>query len=115
MAVTAILSLIVGDHGPLYGKGTIAAGQDLARFSVLGLVSETGQFKLCNKAANDGSQTAVAVLDTAIDTTTGGAQVVDLLRHAEVDEALLVFGGDSAIDDHREQLYSAGIYPTLRQ
>jgi hypothetical protein len=114
MATVTPESLFTGDHGPVMRPGTVAANQDLEAYSVLGIVTETGQFALVDKDAEDGSQTAKAILPVALDTTEGAAST-DLVRHGEVDEDLLVFAEGTDIDDCREQLIAAGIYPVARR
>jgi len=53
---------------------TIAAGQTLAALSVLGRVTATGELTLSDATAADGSETPVAILLAAVDTTDGAAR-----------------------------------------
>lgn len=52
---------------------TIAADQVLPRGAVLGQVTDSGEYTLSLSAAEDGSQTPVAILEEAIDTTGAAA------------------------------------------
>lgn len=53
---------------------TIAASQTLDALSVLGRVTATGELTLSDAGAADGSETPVAILLAATDTTGGAAQ-----------------------------------------
>ncbi|MQX37883.1 head decoration protein [Roseospira navarrensis] len=70
---------------------TIAAGQTLAALSVLGRETDTGALKLSDAGAADGSETPVAILLAATDTTGGAAQAPVYLAGCFNPE-LLVFG-----------------------
>ena len=57
--------LIAGDLKLVTESVTIAAGANLVRGSVLGVVTATGKFKLSATAAGDGSEVPVAILADA--------------------------------------------------
>lgn len=63
--------LSAGDFPVAMESGVIAVGQQLTRGAVLGQVTASGEYVLCAAAAEDGSQTPVAILDKAVDTTEG--------------------------------------------
>ncbi|MCG5240088.1 head decoration protein [Azospirillum doebereinerae] len=69
----------------------IASGQTLEARSVLGMVTATKQLKLSLAAATDGSQTPVAILLAAIDTTAAAADAPVYLAGCFNPE-LLVYG-----------------------
>lgn len=77
------VQLSAGDFPVVMDTGVIAAGQKLARGSVLGQATDTGEYWLCKVAAEDGSGTPVVILDQDVDTT-DGAQVVPIRLTGQV-------------------------------
>lgn len=75
---------------------TIASGQNLAAGAVLGRVTATGNYVAYDDGAADGSETAVAVLYSAVDATTAASEGVAVVRMAEVDGGALDWGGADA-------------------
>lgn len=63
---------------------TIASGQKLKLGSVVGRVKETDLIKQLNPAAEDGTETAIAVLLEDVDATTGNVKAVLVVREAIV-------------------------------
>lgn len=61
--------LTAGDFPTIKEAGVLAAGQKLEAGAVLGQVTATGHYKLALAAAEDGSQTPVAILDAPADAT----------------------------------------------
>lgn len=113
MATYTIDALIAGDHPTIVRTVTIAASQTLEKYSVLGVVTETGAYVLRDKDAVDGSKVARAILLDAT-TTTGATDEANALLHGEVDEDVLVFASGEDIEDVRQELIAAGIYPVAR-
>jgi hypothetical protein len=64
--------LIAGDFPLVTDTVTIAAGQNLSRGALLGMVTSTGDFILSLSAASDGSQNPVAVLADNVNTSSTG-------------------------------------------
>jgi hypothetical protein len=52
--------------------------------SVLGVITASGKYVLCDPAATDGSQNAAAILYDRVDATSADAPAVAVTRHAEV-------------------------------
>jgi hypothetical protein len=68
--------LIAGPFPLITDTVSIAAGQQLTRGALLGMVTATGNYILSLSAAADGSQNPVAVLADNIDTTATGFNAV---------------------------------------
>lgn len=69
----------------------IASGQKLNRGAVLGQVKTSGEFVLAKAAATDGSETPLAILDQATDSTKG-AQIAPIRLTGEVLASQLTLG-----------------------
>lgn len=50
---------------------TVVSGQNLVQYTVLGKITASNKFAVCNPGANDGSQVAVAILCHATDASGG--------------------------------------------
>ena len=85
--------LAAGDFPIVKAAGVIAAGQVLAAGSVLGQVTDGGEYMLSASAAADGSQTPSVVLDQAVDTTAGAAPGVLRLTGEVLGTALTLGAG----------------------
>lgn len=90
---------------------TLLAGGNYKRGSVLGKITESGKYKLVDKAATDGSQIADMILSDNAD-----AIAADTIATAYVSgifnrEKLTVANGDS-IDGHEDELRGKNIYLT---
>ncbi len=72
---------------------TVAAGQNLARGTVLGRITASGKFATFAPAATDGTQTAAGVLLDAVDATAADREGVAIVREAIVAREALVFAG----------------------
>lgn len=89
---TRAFEVVLSDFGSISrDKATLVAGQALSAGTVLGRITASGKYTLHNPAANDGSQTAVAVLLADCDATSADATALVLARLAEVKAALLAF------------------------
>lgn len=88
---------------------TIAAGQGtLNRGTVLGKITETQKFVICDKTKTDGSQLADCVLAQTVNTES------DIVAAAYVAgsfnrEKLIIAAGDNALD-HADELRDKNIY-----
>ncbi len=69
---------------------TIAAGAALGAGTVLGIVTNTGDYAAYNAAANDGTEIAAAILWADVDATNTAVEAVVIARQAEVKEDMLV-------------------------
>jgi hypothetical protein len=70
---------------------TIASGAALEAGTVLGKVTASGNYKLHDAAAADGSENAVAVLYARADASGGDVQATAIVRDAEVADGALTF------------------------
>lgn len=70
------------------GSGKVQTG------TVLGKITASGKYKPVTVAANDGSQTAAAILLFSADATSADAPVVLIVRDAIVMHQGLLFGAD---------------------
>lgn len=104
-------NLIAGSAMPAVpGTETIVSGAgELARGTVLGMVTASGKLTIVNSTKDDGSQTVYAVLAEAVDAT--AADVVAAVYYTgEFNEASLVFGGTDTADDHRVAARKVGVF-----
>jgi hypothetical protein len=101
-------NLIAGDY-PLVTDIVIVDAGNLAVGSVLGKITATGKYILCDSGAADGSEVAQCILAEAADATGGDVNAVIYLSGA-FDENQLVFGGADTADTHRVALRGKNIY-----
>mgnify|MGYP001947998560 CR=1 FL=1 len=66
--------LFGGEADIVTGTGTIAAGNTVAQYEVLGQLTATGEYVPYNPAGEDGSQNAVAIANQAIDASAGAVK-----------------------------------------
>lgn len=85
--------LSAGDFPIVKDAGVLAAGQKLAAGAVLGRVTATGAYALSLSAAEDGSQTPVAILDEAVDATDAAQPCVVRLTGEVLGSALTLGTG----------------------
>lgn len=83
------------EAGSYYSRDTaiIASGAGkLKTGTVLAKVTASGKYVPAAATGSDGTQTAVAVLFTAVDATSGDAKAVIVSRHAIASHAGLIYG-----------------------
>lgn len=114
MTTYTIDPILAGPHPHVTRDVTIASGEDLTAGAVLGVITADGTYKLRDKDSADGSQVAKAVLDQDIDASNGAATALVIL-HGEVSETALNFATGEDIEDVRQELIAAGIYPLARK
>lgn len=90
---------------------TIVSGQDLKAGAVLGKITTGGKYTEVNQGADDGSQTAVAILIADCDATGGDTAAAVIARDAEVNGDCLDWGSESAAEivTGRTELTAVGI------
>jgi hypothetical protein len=93
---------------PIVVPRTIAAGQNLAAGSVLGIVTSTHELKLSATASEDGSEVAKFVLTDAVDTTSGAVTGL-VYAEAHLLSTFLVYGTGHSLLTVRDSLREAGI------
>jgi hypothetical protein len=91
--------------GPITTLGTLAAGQNLAALSVVG-INGANKLVIVNSANSDGSQTAAAVLPTATNAVSD-TQVLVVVGQEQYKATDLVFGGSDTSSTHFNALGSS--------
>jgi hypothetical protein len=102
-------ALVVGRA--FYDARTIANGETVTEGDVLGIVTASGELRVCDSASADGSQVAKAVATKDIDASGGAVANQDVLISGEVNGDLLTFGGADTLADHFDELRDVGIIP----
>lgn len=77
------------------GAGNLATG------SVLGIITASGKYKRHVSGATDGTQTAVAVLLSPVDATSGDQKAVVVTGHCEI--AALELTWDATVDNNTKK------------
>jgi len=91
--------ILAGDFPNSTEEATLASGQNLKLGSVLGKVTATGQYKLVNSTANDGSQEPYCVLMEDVNATDSTAVGVAYLT-GEFIRGKLIFGSSDTWETH---------------
>lgn len=100
--------LLASDYPAVTDIVTIDTGA-LVRGTVLGKITATGKYVICNSANADGSQNPAAVLAEDADATAADVQAAVYLS-GSFNQAALVFGGADTADTHRAALRDLNIY-----
>lgn len=90
---------------------TLLAGGNYKRGSVLGKITESGKYKLVDKAATDGSQIADVILADDADATAADTVATSYVSGIFNREKLTVADNDT-ISGHEEELRDKNIYLT---
>jgi hypothetical protein len=102
-------TLLGGDFPRQTATVTLAAGASLPRGAVLGRITASGKYKLCDKAADDGSQSPRALLAEAVAATSADASVSVYLTGAFT-AAALTLGGTTTTGDVEDALRAFCIF-----
>lgn len=103
-------NLFAGNVMPVVtGELTIEAGQNLARGSVLGVITASGKAKLVDKESVDGSQVVYAVLAEATDATAAD-KVAPVYLTGEFNSAKLTVGAGDTVADHVINARKVGLF-----
>jgi hypothetical protein len=103
-------NLLAGSDFPaVTAAGTLVTGQNLKRGAVLSVITATGKLTLCNKAAVDGSQTAVHVLAVDCDATAADKPCV-VYETGIFNPAALTLAAGTTTDDVKAALRSRSIF-----
>ena len=102
-------NLLASDYPAVTDEVTIVSGQNLAKGAVLGKITASGKYTLCDSAAVDGSQNPVAILAEDCDAS-GGDAVAAVYLSGAFNQNALTFGGTDTADDHRVALRDLNIY-----
>lgn len=102
-------NLLAGDYPAVTDEVTVVSGQNLSRGALLGKITASGKYKLCDSASVDGSQAPVAIL--AEDTDASSADAVGLAYlSGAFNESGVTFGGTDTAATHRAALRDLNIY-----
>lgn len=104
------LDELVLDPRDLNTREVVIDAGDLARGSVLGAKTATGNYILSLSAAGDGSEVPSVVLAEDVDASTDPKRATVYVECRGVDEAKLVFGTGHDADSVRGPLAQRGIY-----
>ncbi len=102
-------NLLGGDYPAVTDIRTIVSGQNLTRGAVLGKITTSGKYTLCDSAAIDGSENPVCILAEDCDAS-GGDKAADVYLSGQFNEGQLTFGGADTADTHRDALRDLNIY-----
>ena len=93
-----------------YENVVVQIGQNLAVGSVVGMVTATGEVRLVDDAAADGSQEPYGVLVHAVDTTAAADEIAILVKSTrKLNGRMLKFGGTYTMQTIRAALSRRGI------
>lgn len=102
--------LIAGDYPVVTDIVTIGTGANLVRGTVLGKITASGKYVLCNSAGtDDGRRLAVAILAEDAAAATSDVQATIYLSGA-FNSAACTFGGTDTAATHRAALRDVNIY-----
>lgn len=102
-------NLMAGAFPVVTESVTITSGQNLARGSVLGKVTATGNYILCDAAAVDGSQAPTHILLQAVDASLAAAPGLVALS-GEFNEDQITLGGTTTAANVKAALRALNIY-----
>jgi hypothetical protein len=102
-------NLLASDYPAVTDIRTVVSGQNLSRGAVLGKITASGKYTLCDSTAEDGSQAPVCILAEDCDASAGDVNAEVILSGA-FNESQLTFGGTDAADTHRDALRDLNIY-----
>jgi len=102
-------NLLASDYPAVTDIITILLAHVLTRGALLGKITASGKYVLCDSAAIDGSQNPVAILAEDADATAADVQALIYLSGA-FNEGQVTFGGVDTADTHRVALRDLNIY-----
>jgi hypothetical protein len=102
-------NLIAGDGMPVVTESIVLDTGNLTRGAVLGRISSSGKYVLSLAAANDGSQTPVAILAENANATSADVTTVAYLA-GEFNTAALTFGTGHTAASTKAGLRDVGIF-----
>ncbi|MFA6020867.1 MAG: head decoration protein [Rhodospirillales bacterium] len=102
-------SLLAGDFDIVSGSVTLISGQNLARGSVLGIITASNKATLSLAASADGSQVPNCILADDVDAS-GGDAVAPIYKTGEFNEAALTIGTGHTAASIRETLRGNSIF-----
>lgn len=101
--------LVAGDNDIVTQSITLVSGQNLARGSVLGVITASGKLTLSTSAASNGSQTPFAILAEDCDASGGDKTTLAYIK-GTFNEGALTLGSSHTVASIREGLRGKGIF-----
>lgn len=102
-------SLLSGDSDDAVAiKGTLAAGNNLKRGTVLGKITASKKYTLSLTAVNDGSQAADVILTHDADATSGDVEVLVYVG-GQFNKNAVTYGAGHSLDTVFDTLRAKGI------
>ena len=101
--------LLAGAFPKATQEVTVAAGNNLARGTVLGMVTADGKCLAVDSALENGAEKPYAILAEPVDATDADAVGMAYLS-GSFNQNALVFGGTDTVDTHRDALRDLSIY-----
>ncbi len=103
-------NLIAGDFPLVDGEVTIVSGQTLARGTLIGKITATGKYKICDSASDDGSENPKGILAAAVDAASADVAHAPYYLAGTFNEDAVVFGGSDTAETHRDALRDLSIF-----
>ena len=103
--------LLVGgsNYDALTKIGTVLTGQTLVRGSVLGIVTASGKYKLCDASASDGSEVPKFILVNDTDASAADAKAT-VYKTGVFNRQSLTWGTNGAPTGYETALHDIGIF-----
>lgn len=104
--------LIAGDFPIITDTGTILSGENLSRGAVLGIVTASGKYRLCDAdtPATDGSQDPKAILVEDVDASGGDVTDAPIYLAGEFNENKLTMKASTTIAQIKAALRALSIF-----
>ncbi len=102
-------NLLAGSFHRVTRARTLLAGLVYVEGTVLGKITASGKYTICDTAAVDGSEAPLEILLEEVDATTADA-VATTGRTGQYNEDALVMGGVTTKDDVRDALEARSIF-----
>jgi hypothetical protein len=100
--------LLASDNDITTRKRTLAAGTIYEQGTVLGKVTASGHFTLCDKTANDGRENALEILGETTDATDGAVEAITYTS-GDFRKSELILADGTSPEDVEEELHLRGI------
>lgn len=101
--------LIAGNYGIVDGEAVLVSGQNLSRGALLGKITASDKFTLCDSTASDGSENPQGILAEDCDASAAD-KIAPYYLAGEFNEDAVIFGGTDDADTHRDALRDLNIY-----
>jgi len=103
-------NVIAGDFPLVTDQVTLLSGENLSRGSVLGKVTASGKYKLCDVLASDGSEAPKVVLVNDTDASGGDAANTPVYLTGEFNQNAIGLGGTTSAAAVKDALRDLSIF-----